>query len=201
MKQRDLLIGIGLILLGALFLVGPALDLAQVGWPFFVIVPGVALLFVAFTSSVSNGALAIPGAVLTAIGIILLVFSLSGHWQGWAYAWALILAASGVGTYLQGMITDNPKLRKAGVRTATYGVLVAIGLGLFFELLIFGSRSAFIRWYLPIALIVVGAVMLYLNSRRRPAPERAAQVPPSVAPTPPTPTTPAPTKADPQEHG
>jgi len=192
MKQRDLLIGIGLILLGALFLVGPALDLAQVGWPFFVIVPGVALLFVAFTSSVSNGALA---------GIILLVFSLSGHWQGWAYAWALILAASGVGTYLQGMITDNPKLRKAGVRTATYGVLVAIGLGLFFELLIFGSRSAFIRWYLPIALIVVGAVMLYLNSRRRPAPERAAQVPPSVAPTPPTPTTPAPTKADPQEHG
>ncbi len=195
MKQRDLLIGIGLILLGALFLVGPALDLARVGWPFFVIVPGVALLFVAYASSASNAALAIPGAVLTTIGLILLIFLLSGHWQGWAYAWALILAASGVGTYLQGKITDNPKLEKAGIRTATYGVVAAVALGLFFELLIFGSRSAFVRWYLPFGLIIVGAVMLYLNSRKHPATNRAARVESSAAPTPP------PAKIDDQEHG
>lgn len=191
MKQRDLLIGIGLILLGVLFLLGPALDFARFGWPFFVIIPGAALLFVAFTTPASNSALAVPGSILATIGLVLLVFSINDHWQGWAYAWALIVAASGVGNYLHGMLSDNPKLRSAGMRTATYGVVAFVLLGLFFELLIFGSRGGIIRWLVPVALIVAGVVVLYLNNRRRPAMVSNQQIPP--APPAAGPATPPPT--------
>mgnify|MGYP001028427405 FL=1 len=200
MKQRDLLIGIGLIVLGLLFLVGPSLDLAQVGWPFFVIVPGAALLFLAFSMPGTNSGLAIPGAVLTTIGLILLIFSLNGHWQGWAYAWALIVAASGLGTYIQGNLSDNAQLRSSGMRTAIYGVAGFVILGLFFEFLIFGSRSSFVRWLLPIGLIIAGAIMLYLNTRNR-----SSGAPQVTAPTQPTTRTTStsvtpPPKRD-QEHG
>lgn len=182
MKQRDPWIGIGLVSLGVIFLLGPAINLASFGWPFFVIVPGAVLLFLALSTGVSNGALAVPGAIVTAIGLILLVFSLNGHWQGWAYAWTLIVAASGLGTYLQGSVTDDPRLRSNGTRTALYGLVGFVALGLFFELLVFGGRSSFIRWVLPIGLIVAGVVVLYLNSRGR---RGAAGVPVSAAPTPP----------------
>lgn len=195
MKQRDLVIGIGLIIIGLLFLVGPALNLAQVGWPFFIIVPGAALLFFAFSMPATNSALAIPGSILTTIGLILLVFSFNNHWQGWAYAWTLILAASGVGTYLQGTLTDNAKLRSAGTRAALFGGIGFVVLALFFELLIFNSTSAFVRWLIPLGLIIAGAIMLYLNSRNRarPAPAAHTATPPAVHPPvvpPPPPATP-----------
>lgn len=200
MKQRDLLIGIGLIVLGVLFLLGPALNLAQVGWPFFIIVPGAVLIFLAFTMPATNAALAVPGTILATIGLMLLVFTLISHWQGWAYAWTLILAATGVGTYLQGVLTDNPHQRSAGTRTAVWGLIGFIVLALFFELLIFGSRGGFLRWLVPIGLIVAGAIMLYLNnSRRSPAGRTAPQ--PSPPPPPQAGTAVTPPRGRNQEHG
>jgi hypothetical protein len=178
MKQRDLWIGILLIALGLLLLIGPTVNFSQYGWPFFVLLPGIALLFIALTTTVSNSALAVPGAIVTVIGLILLVFSLTDHWQGWSYAWALIITATGVGNYLRGKATNDAALVGSGTRTALYGVVAFVGLGLFFELFVFGARSAFMRWVLPIGMIAAGGVLLYLNSRNRPG----AAAPAPVAP-------------------
>ncbi len=182
MKQRDLWIGILLIALGLLLLVGPTVNFSQYGWPFFVLLPGIALLFIALTTTVNNSALAVPGAIVTVIGLILLVFSLTGHWQGWSYAWALIIAATGVGNYLRGRATNDASLVGSGTRTALYGVVAFVGLGLFFELFVFGARSAFMRWVLPIGMIAAGGVLLYLNSRNRGSAAVAAH---STPPSPP----------------
>lgn len=182
MKQRDLWIGILLIALGLLLLVGPTVNFSQYGWPFFVLLPGVALLFIALTTTVSNSALAVPGTIVTVIGLILLVFSLTGHWQGWSYAWALIIAATGVGNYLRGKATNDAALVGSGTRTALYGVVAFVGLGLFFELFVFGARSAFMRWVLPIGMIAAGGVLLYLNSRNRPGAGAAAPAVPTDPP-------------------
>ncbi len=191
MKQRDLLIGIGLLALGVLFLLAPVVNVAQVGWPFFIIVPGAVLLFLAFSMPATNGALAVPGTILATIGLVQLGFSLFSHLQGWAYAWTLILAASGLGTYFQGKLTEDRGQRSGGIRTAIYSLIGFVVLALFFELFVFGERGGFLRWLVPIGLIVAGGIMVYLNSRKSPAVKPTAPAAPAapttgIAPTPPS---------------
>ncbi len=167
MKQRDMGIGIGLVALGLIFLIGPALNLQAFGWPFFVIIPGVVLLFVAFTSRIGNGSLAVPGAIVTVTGLILLVLNIIGRMDAWAYCWALVMAGAGAGTYLYGHISDSESLKKAGTRGALAGLALFVVFGLVFELFIFGTFSAVLRWVLPIALLAAGAFILYRGSGRQ----------------------------------
>lgn len=180
MKQRDMGIGIGLIVLGLIFLMGPWLNLAAFGWPFFVIVPGVVLLFLAFTRTFGNGALAVPGSIVTATGLILLVLNLIHRMDAWAYAWGLIMAAAGVGTYLHGVISANDTLRKNGQRDAIVGLLLFVGFGLIFELFIYGTMGNVLRWLVPVLFVVAGALLIYFGQRRKTPPK--ASVPAPVAP-------------------
>lgn len=174
MKQRDMGIGIGLIVLGLIFLLGPWLNLAAFGWPFFVIVPGAVLLFLAFTRTVGNGALAVPGSIVTATGLILLVLNLMHRMDAWAYAWGLIMAASGVGTYLHGVISNNDKLKRSGQRSAIVGLLLFVGFGLIFELFIYGTMSNVLRWLVPVLFIASGGLLLYFGQRRKAGPKTTA---------------------------
>lgn len=178
MKQRELGIGIGLVVLGLIFLVGPWLNLEAFGWPFFVIVPGVILLFLAFTRTVGNGALAVPGSIVTVTGLILLVLNIMQRMDAWAYAWGLIMAAAGIGTYLHGTISDNAKLKKNGQRTAIIGLLLFVGFGLIFELFIYGTLGNVIRWLVPVLFIVAGALLIYFGQRSKATPK--VHTPPSA---------------------
>lgn len=175
MKQRDMGIGIGLVALGLIFLVGPWLNLEAFGWPFFVIIPGAILLLLAFTSRVGNGALAVPGAIVTVTGLILLVLNITGNMEAWAYAWTLVMSAAGLGTYLYGVISDSESLRRTGSRSAILGLVLFAVFGLIFELFIFGSFGSVLRWLIPVALIVFGALLLYNGTRTKNARQRAAQ--------------------------
>ncbi len=171
MKQRDMGIGVGLIVLGLIFLVGPWLNFAAFGWPFFVIVPGAVLLFLAFTRTIGNGALAVPGSIVTATGVILLVLNLMQRMDAWAYAWGLIMAAAGVGTYLHGVISGNATLKKNGQRSAIVGVALFVGFGLIFELFIYGRLSNVFRWIVPVLFIAAGAILIYFGQRGKAAPK------------------------------
>lgn len=180
MKQRNMGIGIGLVVLGLIFLIGPTLNLQAFGWPFFVIIPGVVLLFVAFTSSVGNGSLAVPGSIVTVTGLILLVLNITGRMDAWAYAWALVMAGAGAGTYLYGHISNSESLQKAGRRGALAGLALFVVFGLVFELFIFGTFSAVLRWVIPIALLAAGAFILYRGASK-PTPPTAATSPGTAA--------------------
>ena len=118
MKQRNMGFGIGLVVLGLIFLIAPALNLQAFGWPFFVIIPGVILLFLAITRSVGNGSLAVPGSIVTVTGLILLVLNVTGRMDAWAYCWALVMAGAGVGTYIYGSIAGSDTLKRNGTRGA-----------------------------------------------------------------------------------
>lgn len=188
MKQRNMGLGIGLIVLGLIFLLGPWLNLAAFGWPFFVIIPGAILLFLAFTTRVGNGSLAVPGAIVTATGLILLVLNITGRMQAWAYAWTLVMAAAGAGSYLYGTIAGSESLKRTGRRGAALGLVLFAAFGLFFELLIFGTFSSVFRWLLPLGLILVGALLLFNAMRAREAQRTAAAAvrPPAPAAPPPS---------------
>lgn len=85
-------LAIGLIGLGILFLVGQLLGISLIGWlwPFFVITPGVLFFVVMALGGKDASGFAIPGSIITTVGLILFYQNLTGHWASWAYAWALI---------------------------------------------------------------------------------------------------------------
>jgi hypothetical protein len=124
----------------ALTLVGVGLGLLVVdrlgtgGWPLLVLLPGLALLGPALAGDRASSALAIPGAVASATGAVLLYQATAGHWSSWAYAWALAgPAATGLGLVVHGRAAGQRGLVAVGARLAAAGLAAFAVLGLFFE--------------------------------------------------------------------
>ncbi|HUF07208.1 MAG TPA: hypothetical protein VMP86_07460 [Candidatus Binatia bacterium] len=164
-----LALGVILVVVGLVLFLGQLLDIGigdigigDIGWPFFVIAIGLVLLVLGL-SVVRETGLIVGGTVVTVVGLVLFYQHRTDHWESWAYAWALVgPAASGLGLALSGI-----RFRDGGdVRRGTWGMLgglalFAIGF-LFFEgvIGISGERLPFADWVLPVAVIVIGAVLL-----------------------------------------
>jgi hypothetical protein len=162
--------GVVLVALGVLFLVQQAFgfDLGRFGWPLFVLVPGLAFLAAFALGPRSAGGLAVPGCVLTTIGLILAVQNTFHLWQTWAYAWALIPASVGLGLRLQGERMAQPRAVEVGTRMLEGFLLAFVVFGVFFELIIdlshFGGGA--LRGTLGPAILILAGI--YLLLRRRP---------------------------------
>ena len=162
-------------------------SLGEWGWPFFVIVPGIVLLGLSLVPAPPRGiGFAIAGAIVTTVGALLLYQSRSGHWESWAYAWALIPASVGVAMTLYGLLARTPGMVTSGVWMAAIAATL-FGVGAWFFEGIFAGEERFLdagNWW-PVAVIAVGAVIV-LASILRP---RAVTEPPRPA-EPPTPSSP-----------
>lgn len=156
-------IGVVLVVLGALFLLGQVVDFGNLigdwGWPFFIIIPGLFLLIWAMMGGKSVAGLAIPGSIVTTVGLILLFQNATDHFESWAYAWGLIVAAAGFGRYLQGSLSGDENGRQQGMQGARVGLIMFVVFAAFFELFIF-NQSALARYLVPLALIVAGVYLL-----------------------------------------
>lgn len=161
--RTNLLFGILLVGLGALFLLGQVFgfNLAGFLWPFFIIVPGLLFFLGMVLGGKQAGPLAIPGSIVTTVGLLLLYQSISGHWESWAYAWTLIFPTSvGIGLTINGVWSDIPRLRQTGSRWITAGLIIFLVGGIFFELIlnISGGFISNILW--PALLILLGIFLL-----------------------------------------
>lgn len=165
--RRETVIGAILIALGGLFLLARTIDGPGFAWPLFVLVPGVALLAWAFVGGRDVAGLAVPGSIVTTVGLILFVQNLTASFETWAYAWALVLASVGVGTWLHGVLSSDDHKQRDGIRTATVGLALFAGFGVFFQFIIFGDLlGTWVgQWLFPLALIA-GGVALLLRQRR-----------------------------------
>src|SRR3984893_16623646 len=83
-------IGIVLVVVGIFFFVVQlgGFDLGAYGWPLFIIIPGLTLLIVGFVG-LGTGA-AIPGGLLTMVGLVLAYQNSSRNWASWVYVWPLV---------------------------------------------------------------------------------------------------------------
>jgi hypothetical protein len=163
--------GVVLVGIGVLFLVQQALgiDVGHYGWPLFVILPGLGFLIAFAIGPRAAAGLAIPGCVITTIGLILAIQNTLDVWQTWAYAWALIPTAVGLGLRLQGERLQQPRAIETGTRMIEGGLIAFVVFAAFFELILnlshFGGGA--LRGTVgPAILILVG---IYLLMRRRPA--------------------------------
>jgi hypothetical protein len=159
-----------LVLIGALWLLGQFvnIDVGHYGWPFFVIAPGLVILFLALTSRGALGeGLAILGSIITVTGLILLYQNATDHFESWAYAWALVFpGAVGLGMILYGLTANRPGNVRAGTRLVGIGLVVFLVGVVFFEGIIgiggyqFGRAGGVAVGALIVAL---GALLLIVN--------------------------------------
>jgi hypothetical protein len=166
-------VGAALIALGALFLLGAVFQINVWGalWPFFIIVPGL-LFFVGMVALGKPGApLAVPGSIVTTVGLILFLQNLTGLWSTWAYAWALIFpTAVGIGVAIAGLWGDDANAVRAGTLMAGIGLAILFFFAFFFEVILNlnGLRSGlFGAVVIPVVIIGAGLFFVILALRKR----------------------------------
>lgn len=166
-SQHDagVVLGALLIIAGIAYLLASyaPFDLTQYGWPLFVILPGLALIVVAVTVRSAVG-LAVPGAIVTVVGLILAVQNTFDLWAAWTYAWALVFpGAVGVGTAIMGAVRHDPGQVDGGTRAALSGLGICAVFGLFFEGILHVSGltvGSGLSVALPVCVIAIGFVLL-----------------------------------------
>ena len=157
-------IGLILILIGAALFGAQLLGIGieDIGWPFFVIAAGVAIVVIGLVVADEQG-MVIGGAITTTVGLVLLYQDQTGRWESWAYAWALVgPAASGLGLALWGVRSGNAGDVRNGVWGMLGGLAIFAVAFLFFEgvIGIGGDRLALPEWLLPVAVIAIGLAVL-----------------------------------------
>jgi hypothetical protein len=152
----SVLIALGLLTLAGQIFTG--IDFWGTIWPFFVIGIG-ALFFVGmFAGGKSAAGLAIPGSIITCIGLILFLQNLFGHWESWSYGWTVIIMSVGLGIFIMGWYTDDLSQRRSGLGVVKVGAILFVIFGAFFEM-IFNS-FAFSKYLLPLILILLGIYLV-----------------------------------------
>ena len=148
-----ILIVFGLLALSRRFF--PVVDWGAL-WPFAIISLG-ALFFVAMVAGGrQSAAFAIPGSIITGIGLILLFQTITGHWESMSYFWTLILMSVGIGIYLMGWYGGDENQKRAGFRVMRVGFVLFLIFGIFFEMMF----SSFGNLVLPVLLIVLGIYLV-----------------------------------------
>ncbi len=163
-SRGALLVGALLVVFGAIALVVRVSDV-EVGWPVWVILPGIALLIAAFAVPAPGGSgLAAAGGILTAVGAVLAVQAATGTYASWAYAWAVVAPGGvGAGLLLYGLLTRRGDIARGGLGSLVTGVVLFLIGFLFFEGLLHldGTRFANLTDIgAPIVIMGIGAAVL-----------------------------------------
>ena len=161
-----------LIIFGVLALLGKLFqnyDFWGTFWPFFII--GVGILF--FVGMIAGGrsvsGLAIPGTIITTIGLMLFYQNITDHWESWSYGWTVILMSVGVGIFIMGFWGHNATQRAAGLRVLRLGLIMFVIFGAFFELIFTSGRSFGLRSIIfPVGLILLGLYLILMRSGQLP---------------------------------
>ena len=168
-NQLALVFGVLLLVIGGILLVTriTQISFGAGSWPVLIVVPGVALLIASFAVPPRGGlGLAIPGAIIATVGLILWFQAAYDAYATWVYAWALVApTAPGLGTFLYGSVKGDGDLARGGLRMIGVGLALFAGFALFFEgvLGISGEPIANLDEVLPYAVIGLGVLLVALS--------------------------------------
>lgn len=161
MRKSSVIGGTILILVGLFFLVLPLfpnladlIDIQQ-QWPLIIVAIGGLFLLAAL---LGTPPLAVPGSIISGIGLLMYYQNLNDAWETWSFAWALIPGFVGIGTILMYVLQGNARvgLQQGGRLVIISAVLFVIFAALFGGALAFGQI-----W--PVLLIGLGLWMLAKN--------------------------------------
>jgi len=167
LQRRQALPAYGVIALGVVLLVSNVFNfhLMNVLWPGFVIVPGLLLLWPAYSSTAERpntlSFLAVPGAMMVTTGILLFVMNLTNHFEAWAYSWPLVFGSVAWALMYMKRFEPQHRVHHTGYNFMRLMVLLAMGFTVFFELIVFGSFNPL----LPLGVIAFGIYLLVKERR------------------------------------
>lgn len=157
-----------LIIFGVLAMLGKLFqnyDFWGTFWPFFIIGVGVLFFVGMFAGGRSVSGLAIPGTIITTIGLMLFYQNITNHWESWSYGWTVILMSVGLGIFIMGVWGQNMTQRAAGLRVLRIGLVMFIIFGAFFELIFTSGKAFGLRSIIfPAALILLGLYLVFMRS-------------------------------------
>ncbi len=131
-------------------------------WPFFVIGLGALFFIGMFAGGKSAAGLAIPGTIISVIGLMLFVQNVFDYWESWSYGWTVILFAVGLGIYIMGLYGGNEGQQQSGKNLMKVGGVLFIIFGGFFEMFLNSFR--FSKYLFPVALILLGVYLIAARS-------------------------------------
>jgi hypothetical protein len=152
-----LLIGFGLLALA-----GQVFRTVNWGflWPFAVIGFGALFFVLMFAGGKGAAAFAIPGSIVSGIGLVLLFQNITGHWESMSYFWTLIILFVGTGIYIMGLQAGDTNQKQAGMRLMKIGFILFVIFGAFFETIF----SSFSNIVFPVLLIILGGYLVLSRS-------------------------------------
>jgi hypothetical protein len=156
-----LVVGLILVLLGAWFLIVQFVPGLQIwfSWPLIIVGVGVFLLLLGLVLGAPG--MVVPACIVGGIGGMLYWQNATGHWESWAYAWALIPGFVGVGVLLLGLLEREAGQVRGGAWLIVISLVIFVAFGSFFGAL------TFLGVYWPVLLIALGALGL-VNALFRP---------------------------------
>lgn len=153
-KRTNILGGLLLILIGAGLLAAqllPGLTI-QFSWPWIII--SVALFLLALGAALGEPDMAVPASIVGGIGGILAYQNATGHWESWAYLWALIPGFVGFGIVLSRILGGKSETIQEGLWMMFISAALFTVFGAFFGA--FGEVGK----YWPVVLIILGLIFL-----------------------------------------
>jgi hypothetical protein len=134
-------------------------------WPFIIIGFGGLFFLGMFAGGKSMAGLAIPGTIISGIGLMMFFQNLFNHWESWSYGWTIILISVGLGIFIMGLYTGDAHRRQSGLKVMKVGAILFIIFGGFFEILIFGFQRNGIQSYVfPVLLVLLGVYLVITRS-------------------------------------
>src|SRR5574341_523994 len=181
-----MVVGMILVGLGVLFLMFQVFGVVfrTFPWPLIIVVVGLLFYGAMLAGGRAAGPLAVPGSIVSVVGLILLYDVISAHWESWAYTWALVFpGAVGIGLIIHGMWTHDLRARRNGWRWFSTGLVIFIVAGTLFELLFFGGAHGLLSRYLwPLLMVGVGIFLIFRRGTRRVSAPVSRTVSPPPAP-------------------
>jgi hypothetical protein len=169
-NRASVILGTLLLAAGVLALLGQVIGPRFGGefWPFIVIGVGLAFFVAMLVGGRAFGALAIPGSIITGIGLILLIQNTFNLWETWSFAWALIICSVGIGLVIFGTYSENEEVRQSGWNVARIGLILFIVFGILMEFVfvVMGVSTSTSSMFWPILLVAIGLIMLVVRSYR-----------------------------------
>jgi hypothetical protein len=165
-RRSSLATGLVLILIGALIFATQLVPGWETWfqWPLFIVGIGAVLLVIGLLTRVPG--LAVPACIVGGIGGLLYYQNVTGDWDSWAYAWALIPGFVGVGIIVAGILGGRfRKPLREGGQLIIVSLVLFLAFGSFFGLIGLGPLGQ----YWPVLLIALGVLILFnrLIFRRR----------------------------------
>jgi hypothetical protein len=182
----QLFLGFVLIVTGGLFLADQILDLnlMRFFWPLLVVLFGITFFIGMVLAGKRGSGLAIPGSIISVTGLLLFIQNTFNLWVTWAYAWALLISATGLGLVIMNIYHKRVGLRRVGGLIIGIGLTLFVLFGVLFEIILnISGTNMQTGIFLGGGLVLLGLFIILsrpLFSKREKRAEKQAEMPEPV---------------------